>query len=214
MPPRLSRGVFITLEGGDGSGKSTQGRALAGRLRAEGYRVCLTREPAGTALGRYIWAVFEQGGVSITPVAELLLFAAARAQHVAEVVRPALERGDVVLCDRFADSTLAYQGYGRGLDLDQIRACIELSTGGLKPDVTLLLDLPPEVGLARADTQHKTKDAIGQESLGLHRHVRDGYLQLAREDPERFVVIDAALPPVAATEVAWESVLAALRRLE
>ncbi len=210
------RGLFITLEGGDGSGKSTQALALARRLGKEGHGVCLTGEPAGTALGRYILAAFKQQEAretSVTPLAELLLFAAARAQHVSEIVRNALDRGETVLCDRFADSTLAYQGYGRGLDLNVVRACNEVATGGLKPDLTLLFDVPAEIGLARADSRHsKAKDAIGQESLDFHRRVRDGYLQLAEDDPKRFVIIDAAQPEEAVTEAAWDSLQGFLDR--
>jgi dTMP kinase len=208
MPPRIARGTFITLEGGDGSGKSTQATALAERLRAEGSVVRLTEEPAGTALGRRIWEAFKQPGDPITPLAELLFFAAARAQHVQEVILPALARGEIVLCDRFADSTLAYQGYGRGLDLDQVRACNEIATGGLTPNLTLLFDVQPEIGLARADSGPTTeqRDAIGKESLAFHQRVRDGYLALAKSEPDRFVVIDATLPQEAVSAAAWDAV--------
>src|SRR3989304_3163703 len=186
MSPRLRRGVLITLEGGEGSGKSTQAEALAEFLRDEGYTVLVTEEPAGTQLGRVVKGVFEQQAsgeqsAAVNAVAELFLFEAARAQHVAEVIRPALERGEVVLCDRYTDSTLAYQGYGRGLSLDHIRACNHIATGGLAPDLTLLVDVPPEGGLARADPpqadrpgqekREKARDAIGQESREFHRRV-------------------------------------------
>ena len=216
MAPRLRRGVLITLEGGDGSGKSTQAEALAELLRDTGYTVLLTQEPAGTELGRAIKGVFEslatQGEAgAVSPMAELFLFEAARAQHIQEVIRPALERGEVVLCDRFIDSTLAYQGYGRGLSLDHIRACNHIATGGLTPDLTLLFDLPPEEGLARADTRppgargrEKLRDSIGQEPLAFHRRVREGFLELARREPARTIVIDATLPPATATQAAWE----------
>lgn len=201
-------GIFIALEGGDGSGKSTQAGALALRLRAEGHIVRLTEEPAGTDLGRRIWAAFKEPHATITPLAELFFFEAARAQHVAEVLRPALEAGEVILCDRFTDSSIAYQAYGRGLDLELVQALNDIATGGLKPQLTLLFDLPPEVGLARADagSAPTRKDAVGQSPLAFHRRVRDGYLQLAKSEPERFVVIDATRPEAAVTEVAWNSI--------
>ncbi len=218
MAPHLRRGVLITLEGGEGSGKSTQAGALAEFLRDEGYAVLLTEEPAGTELGRLIKGVFEQRAAgeqsaAVNAVTELFLFEAARAQHVAEVIRPALERGQVVLCDRYTDSTLAYQGYGRGLSLDHIRACNHIATGGLAPDLTLLLDVPPEVGLARADVRQpgqekreKARDAIGQEPQEFHRRVREGFIALAQREPARFLVIDATLPAVAVTQAARENV--------
>ncbi len=216
MAPNLRRGVLITLEGGDGSGKSTQARALTELLREVGYSVLLTEEPAGSSLGRIIKGIFERMAAedtdsSMTPEAELFLFETARAQHVEEVIRPALERGEVVVCDRFCDSTLAYQGYGRGLNLDHIRACNHIATGGLKPDFTLVLDVPPEVGLARADTRapgteapDKVRDLIGQEPLAFHQQVRKGYATLAGKEPERMVTLDGTLPTVALTEAAWE----------
>ena len=218
MAPRLRRGVLITLEGGEGSGKSTQAEALAKLLRDEGYGALLTREPAGTDLGRVIKGVFERlagggGATAVSAASELFLFQAARAQHVEEVIRPALERSEVVLSDRYTDSTLAYQGYGRGLSLDHIRACNHIATGGLVPDLTLLLDVPPEVGLARADTSlhgrgehEKVRDAIGQESLEFHRRVREGFLALAQREPERILVLDATPPAAAVTQAAWKRV--------
>ncbi len=218
MAPRLRRGVFITLEGGEGAGKTTQAEALAGLLRDEGYSVLLTREPAGTDLGHLIKQIFERLAASgeaalPRPVAELLLFEAARAQHVEEVIRPALDRGAVVLCDRFSDSTLAYQGYGRGLSLDHIRAANHIATGGLAPHLTLLLDVPPEVGLARADqrpndaaAQEELGDAIGRESLEFHRRVREGFLALAQREPARFRVVDASQRPEAVTAATREKV--------
>jgi len=211
MAPCLRRGVLITLEGGDGSGKSTHAEALAGLLRDAGYPVLLTEEPAGTDPGRAIKAIFERlaaGEIaSVAPLAELFLFEAARAQHVQEVIRPALSRGEVVLCDRFTDSTLAYQGYGRGLNLDHIRACNQIATGGLTPDLILLFDVPPEKGLARADIERqKIRDAIGQEPLEFHRRVREGFLELARRESARFAVLDATLPAAAVTRTAWARV--------
>jgi dTMP kinase len=216
MAPKLRRGVLITLEGGDGSGKSTQARALTELLREARYSVLMTEEPAGSGLGRTIKGIFERmaaadAASSMTPESELFLFEAARAQHVEEVVLPALERGEVVVCDRFSDSTLAYQGYGRGLSLDHIRACNHIATGGLKPDFTLVLDVPPEVGLARADTRApgteapaKVRDSIGQEPLAFHQRVREGYATLAGKERERMVTLDGTLPTSVLTEAAWE----------
>ncbi len=211
--PRLSRGVFITLEGGDGSGKSTLAQALAQLLRDSGYPVLMTEEPGGTALGHRVREFLERQApgaqAPLEPAAELFLFEAARAQHVSEVIRPALQRGEVVLCDRFADSTLAYQGYGRGLDLEQVRACNLLATDGRQPDLTLLLDMPPAEGLARAG---RAKDAIGREPLAFHRRVREGYLALARGEPERIVVLDTSLPKETVAKAAWEKVQVLLAR--
>ncbi len=221
MPQRPARSVVITLEGGDGSGKSTQARALAERLRGAGYTVCLTGEPAGAGLGRTTKALLEWVGSraeprTLSPMAEMLLFEARRAQHVAEVIAPALDRGEVVLCDRFTDSTLAYQGYGRGLDHEAIRVCNRMATGGLEPDLTLLFDVRPETGLARADapapgeTSRKRKDAIGQAPPEFHRRVREGFLALAAAEPARFAVIDASPPAAEVTERAWAAVRAVL----
>jgi dTMP kinase len=193
-------GFFIVLEGGDGSGKSTQARMLAEALRHRGLDVLLTQEPAGTPLGVLVKGVFERahsqpGAPQLSPKTELFLFEAARADHVRTVIRPALEAGRVVICDRFADSTLAYQGYGRGLRLDEILKLNEIATEGLAPDLVLVFDVSPEVGIARADRGgEKALDAIGQESLEFHRRVRDGFLGIARAGGERYVVIDAGRP--------------------
>jgi dTMP kinase len=202
MSPSSAKGVLITLEGGEGSGKTTEAEALGERLVERGYAVCLTREPGGTALGRAIQGMLE-GGRGPAPLAELLLFAADRAQHVQAVIAPALAAGEIVVCDRFADSTVAYQGYGRGLDIALIRRLNEEATRGLKPDLTLLLDLPPEIGLAREGEQ---LDVTGRESLEFHQRVREGFLALAKQEAERFVVIDATLAPEEVTERAIAAV--------
>ena len=188
--PRQGRGVFITLEGGEGSGKSTLAHALAARLEERGHSVCLTREPGGTELGQAVQKLLGSDRTP-APLAELMLFEADRAQHVSEVISPALVAGKVVISDRFADSTLAYQGYGRGLDRSLIQRMNDEATGGLQPDLTFLLDVPPEVGLARAGAQ---LDVTGRESLEFHERVRRGFLSLAKEEPKRFIVIDATLP--------------------
>ena len=202
MSPRLRRGTLVTLEGGEGSGKSTQAEALAARLREREYSVVLTREPAGTPLGGIVKEILQKG-IALTAEAETFLFEAARAQHVTAVVRPALERGDVVLCDRYTDSTLAYQGYGRGLSLDHLRAVNHIATGGLPPHFTILLDVPPENGLARKDHERLT-DSIGSESLEFHQRVRTGFLELAKREPKRIVVVDASRPADEVTAAAWQ----------
>ena len=184
-------GRFITLEGPDGAGKTLQAERLAAALRARGLTVRLAREPGGTSLGDRIRAILlTPGEPAIAPRADALLFNAARAQHVAEVIRPALESGAVVVCARYADSTLAYQGYGSGLPLAELRAIGDLATGGLRPDRTILLDIPAEVGLAR-----KTADGVtrfeASFDVAFHRRVRAGFQALAGAEPERWVVVDA-----------------------
>ena len=225
MAPRLRRGVLITLEGGEGAGKTTVVEALAALLREDGYPALVTQEPAGTGLALTIRALFEwlatpDQAANLSPTTEMLLFEARRAQHVADVIRPALERGEVVICDRFSDSTLAYQGYGRGLSLDHIRACNHIASGGLVPNLTLLLDVPPEVGLARAERRPNTVaggeemgDAIGRESLQFHRRVREGFLTLAQREPRRIQVVDASLPAEAVTAAAWQRVKGLLEHI-
>lgn len=219
MPEPHSRGVFITLEGGEGSGKSTQARILAGHLRDNGYVVCLTEEPMGTPLGRAVKELFERqaesGDVLATGFGELFLFEAARSQHVRDVIRPALDRGEIVVCDRFTDSTTAYQGYGRGLSLREVQTCNDIATGGLEPDLTLLLDVEPETGLSRAEDatnsgehQRRDRDSIGQESLHFHKLVRDGFLAIARANARRITIIDAAREPSAVTDAIWKAVAA------
>lgn len=202
MTPKLRRGALVTLEGGEGAGKSSQAEAMAALMREQGYAVVVTREPGGTELGEIVKGVFQQG-IAATPEAELFLFEAARAQHVQGVIRPALDRGEIVLCDRYTDSTLAYQGYGRGLSPDHLRAVNHIATGGLPPHFTILLDLPPETGLARKDRE-RLGDSIGSESLEFHQRVRDGYLELARREPKRIAVVDASAPPDQVTEAAWQ----------
>jgi dTMP kinase len=202
MSPKLRRGALVTLEGGDGSGKSSLAEGLAALMRDRGYNVIVTREPAGTELGEIVKGVFQRG-ISVTAEAELFLLEAARAQHVQEVILPALDRGEVVLCDRYTDSTLAYQGYGRGLSLDHLRAVNHIATGGLPSQFTILLDLPPEIGLARKE-QERIPDSIGRETLEFHERVRSGYLELARREPKRIVVVDASLPKDQVTEASWK----------
>lgn len=211
MPPQFRRGALVTLEGGEGSGKSSQAEALADLMRTHDYTVTLTREPAGTELGRMVMARFQEKA-AVTPEAELFLFEAARAQHVQEVIHPALERGAVVLCDRYTDSTLAYQGYGRGLSLAHVRAVNHIATGGLTPHFTILLDVPPETGLVRKDRQ-RLDDSIGGEPLEFHQRVRQGFLTLAQREPQRIVVVDASLPLDQVTRAAWQHLQRFLDRI-
>ncbi len=188
-------GRFITLEGPEGAGKTVLARRLADALGGRGHAVRLTREPGGTVLGERVRALLlersPEDGLAIDARADALLFNAARAQLVAEVIRPALEAGEVVVCARFADSTLAYQGYGAGLPLDELRALARIATGGLMPDLTLLLDVDPELGLRRKSpgAQNRFEAAF---DLDFHRRVRAGFLELAGQGPERWRVIDSS----------------------
>lgn len=186
------RGVLITIEGIEGSGKTTQCRLLAEWLKVRGYRFRETSEPDGTALGEAVRAFFETEKTAPAPLAEVFLFLAARQQHVAEVVRPALERGEVVLSDRYADATLAYQGSGRGVDRHTIRELNTLATGGIQPDLTLLLDLPAEAGMQRL--AGRQLDAFERMDLAFHQRVRQGYLEIASEEKARVVVLRADQP--------------------
>jgi dTMP kinase len=185
--------MFITLEGPEGSGKTSQIPALAEFLESSGRSVIVTREPGGTPVGDQIREVLMNlKNVSIVPRTEILLFLAARAQHVESVIRPALEAGKVVLCDRFGDSTLAYQGYGHQTDLDTLRTLLDFSTGGLKPDLTLLLDIPVNEGIERKQHNCSEWNRLDAYAVAFHERVRQGYLALAQEEPERWVVINAA----------------------
>lgn len=185
--------MFITFEGPDGSGKTTQAHLLVGRLQQQGYEVVLTREPGGTPIGDQIRAVLhDPANTDMRPQAEILLYSASRAQLVAQVIRPALAQGQVVVCDRFYDSTLAYQGYGRGLGLPTLWEITRFATDGLVPDLTLCLDIRPEDGLARRRLSGEEWNRLDQEALDFHRRVRAGYLELAGMEPRRWVVIDAA----------------------
>jgi len=198
-------GMFITFEGVEGCGKTTQLRLLKERLEAAGQRVTATREPGGCPIADQMRAILlDAGNSAITPLAELLLYAAARAQHVQEVIVPALDRGEIVLCDRFTDATIAYQGNGRGLDLTTIADLNRLATGGVTPKLTLLIDCPVEVGLSRARARIEAgsgarEERFELESIRFHERVRQGYLGLAEADPERYLIVDGS-GGVAATE--------------
>ena len=188
----MPSGAFITIEGGDGAGKSTQAALLADALEARGHRVVRVHEPGGTALGERVRGVLldaELGDVDAT--AELMLYEAARAQLVSEVVAPALEDGAVVVCDRFADSSIAYQGYGRGLGADVVRSLNAVATGGLSPDCTVLLDMPSEEGMDRAISRSGSADRMEAAGEKFHRQVRDAFRELAATDGARWRTVDA-----------------------
>lgn len=236
-------GLFITLEGGEGSGKSTQVRYLRGRLKRSNIPATVVREPGSTSLGDWLRQLLKFLPVPLTPEAELLLFNASRAQLVADVIRPALEKGEVVICDRFADSTLAYQGYGRGIPLEQVEAVNRAATVGLKPDLTILLDLSPEEGMRRQQTAFDRFEKNRQEKIvvsgqgylfgptsgegsqreprtsayferavepvdvmAFHQRVHQGYLELARKEPERWLTLDARLSPREVSRRIWQRV--------
>jgi len=189
--PGRPTGRFITVEGPDGAGKTLQAARLAAALQGLGHDVLLTREPGGTRLGDEIRAVLmANGGEPIDPIADALLFNAARAQHVATVIRPALATGRIVISARYADSTLAYQGYGGGVDLGTLRSIIAIATGGLVPDRTILLDLPAEAGLRRKTPDSHTRFETTFD-LDFHHRVRAGFLAMAADEPARWVIVDA-----------------------
>jgi dTMP kinase len=205
--------MFITLEGPDGSGKTTQIRLLYDALVAAGYDVVLTREPGGTAIGDQIRAVLHDvANVELVATAEILLYSASRAQLVAQVIRPALAAGKIVLCDRYADSTMAYQGYGRGLDLEALNAITRFATGGLKPDLTVLLDLEPEVGLSRRQVGGGELNRMDQQDLDFYQRMRQGYITLAAEEPERWIRVDASGPVEEVARAVKAAVIAELNR--
>jgi dTMP kinase len=184
--------MFITFEGPEGSGKSSQITLLSAYLREQGFTVLETREPGGTQIGDQIRAcLHDVANTMMTPVAEMLLYSASRAQLLGELIRPALAAGQVVLCDRYADSTIAYQGYGRGLDLADLAHVTRFATGGLKPDLTLFLDIDVERGLARRTEGGEEMNRLDLEQVSFHQRVRQGYYQLVADDPDRWVVIDA-----------------------
>jgi dTMP kinase len=183
-------GLFVTFEGGDASGKTTQIGLLADWLKEQGKTVVVTREPGGSDLGNELRDIVLHRRGFIAPRAEALIYAADRAHHIHEVVRPALERGEVVLQDRYLDSSVAYQGAGRVLDPSEVREVSLWATEGLMPDVTVLLDVPADIGLARQASEERAYDRLEAEALEFHERVRDSYLAIAQENPDRVVVID------------------------
>lgn len=195
-------GLFITLEGGEGAGKSVQLEALAAEVSAQGRNVVTTREPGGTPLGERLRELLLDLDSELEPLTEAMLFAAARAELVSTVIKPALDRGEFVICDRFADSTVVYQGYASDVDLMSISQLNQVATGGLVPDLTVLLDLPVETGLARA----AGGDRFESEDVAFHERVRQGYVALAEHDRDRWLVIDATQTPEAVTAQILERV--------
>jgi len=197
--------LFITFEGGEGSGKSVQAKALYRRLAQLAIPALLTHEPGGTSLGKKLSRYLKWAKDSdIQPLTELLLFNASRAQLVTEVIQPSLKSGIAVVCDRYVDSTTAYQGYGRGLDLEMVKAINDAAVQGLKPDLTILLDMPVEAGLARKRV--KRQDRFEHEEIAFHQRVRDGYLKLAADEPQRWLVIDASQSKEKIAEIIWQRV--------
>lgn len=198
----MGKNLFVVFEGGEGSGKTTQTKALANRLRKLGFPVVLTHEPGGTLLGNKLrrWVKWGRG---VTTQTELFLFLASRSQLISRVIRPALEKGQIIICDRFDASTFAYQGYGRGMDLDFLKMVNSFVTDGLYPDLTVLLDVSAEQGLARKKMK---MDVFEREEFLFHQRVRDGYIKMAAADPERWMVIDATLPEVKIQDIIWEQV--------
>jgi dTMP kinase len=195
----MTRGIFITFEGPEGSGKTTQIRALHTALAAEGYPVLLTREPGGTEIGDQIRAVLhDTRNTAMLPAAEILLYSASRAQLVGQVIRPALAEGKIVLCDRYADSTLAYQGYGHRLSLEALQTITRFATGGLKPDLTIYLDISVEEGLKRKTLAFQAGESelnrMDLQEVAFHRRVREGYLRMVADEPERWLLLDASRP--------------------
>lgn len=204
---RKKRGLFITLEGGEGSGKTTHAARLCRCLAERGHAVLQTREPGGTpAAERLRSLLLDKSTEAIAPETEALIILAARRQHVDHVIRPALMRGMTVVCDRFADSTFAYQGYGRGLDLRVLRTMNEWATERLTPDLTILFDVPVAVGLRRRRRHAATANRLDRETARFHEHVRAGFLALARREPRRMKIVDAARP-LEAVGAAAESLL-------
>lgn len=208
--------MFITMEGIEGSGKTTQIRHISGYLQACGYECMVTREPGGTEIGGKIRQILlDRNHDMLDAVAELLLYTADRAQHVSEKIKPALDTGKIVLCDRFCDSTIAYQGAARGIDASVIKTLNELVLKDISPDITFLLDLPPEAGLLRAwkeidaGIRDTAQSRFEHEKVLFHKKVRQGYLALAEAAPWRIKIIDAALPPADVTE----AILAEMRKI-
>jgi dTMP kinase len=187
--------MFITLEGPEGSGKTSHIPALAEAIRQAGYEVVVTREPGGTQIGNEIRStVLNLRDTEMHPTTEVLLFQASRAQLVNQVIRPAMAEGKVVLCDRYADSTLAYQGYGHQTDLEELTRIVTFATGGLKPDLTVLMDVDIETGLKRRSSDEGNWNRLDAKEVEFHRRVREGYCKMAAEEPERWVTVNAAQP--------------------
>jgi dTMP kinase len=210
-PVTPARGLFVAFEGGDGAGKSTQARLLAASLRSAGHEVLLTREPGGTPVGEKLRSlVLDHGHGEIDARTEALIFAAARAAHVAQAIEPALARGEVVVTDRYIGSSIVYQGVGRGLGPDAVRGLNEWATGGLWPDLTVLLDVDESEGRARRTALETSEDRLESEPDAFHRDVREAFLDLAAARPDAYLVLDGRRDPVGLAEEILTAVLGAL----
>lgn len=207
----MKRGFFITFEGGEGAGKSIQVEILASHLREEGYPLVVTREPGGTRIGEQIRAItHNQENVDMEATTEAYLMAAARAQHVTQVIEPALEAGKMVICDRYVDSSVVYQGLGRKLGVEIIARLNDMAINGAIPNLTILLDVSPKLGLLRRNKSLKAKDRLDIQQHEFYQRVYQGYLDLAKKDPTRYVVIDASSTIVDVAKDVWECVSARL----
>jgi len=206
--------MFITLEGPDGSGKTRQIPLLEEFFRNKGYSIFVAREPGDTSIGEQIRSILmDHKNISMHPRTETLLFCAARAQLVEEVIKPHLAQGEIVLLDRYADSTMAYQGYGHQNDLELIKKLLDFATGGLKPDLTLLLDLDPKIGLQRRQQGSGEWNRMDAYQLSYHERVRKGYLEMAQADPQRWKIIEASQPPAMVQSKLQELILLSLSKL-
>ncbi len=204
---KLTKGIFISFEGIEGSGKTTQARLLAERLSETGYEVVLTQEPGGTIIGDKIREILLQSEhKEMSYIAELLLYNAARAQHLTERILPAINNGNIVITDRFTDSTVAYQGYGRGIDISLIVSIDTIAANSIKPDLTILFDLDAEVGIRRNKDINKV-DRFELEDVEFHRKVRNGYLKIAEMNTARVKIVDASMPIEQVREKVWENFL-------
>lgn len=202
----MSKKLFITFEGIEGSGKSVQVGLLASKLREQGFDIVVTREPGGTRIGEEIRAITHNPeNVDLTAAAEAYLMAASRAQHVREIIRPALNEGKIVISDRYLDSSLAYQGYGRGLGVKEILNLNKLAIEDIRPDITILLDLPPKIGFERRNNTKKI-DRLDLQQQDFYERVRRGYLKLAKKEKERFVIIDANKTIEEIRKLVWQKV--------
>ncbi|GBE01838.1 thymidylate kinase [bacterium BMS3Bbin06] len=196
------KGLFVTFEGIEGSGKTTIAKRISEHLNGEGHNAILTREPGGTEIGREIRRLLlDPENSGIHPVTELLLYFADRSEHVRKVISPALKRGDIIICDRFSDSTIAYQGFGRGIDIDMLNDLDRIARDGVKPDLTFVLDLDVRTGLGRNVLINKS-DRFEMEEIAFHERVRNGYLRIAEQEPDRIRVIDALQP----LDSVWEEI--------
>jgi dTMP kinase len=202
--------LFITFEGGEGCGKSLQSRTLFRRLVKLALPAVLIHEPGGTPLGQKVRYLLKQAcEIPISPLAELLLFNASRCQLVRDVINPALKQDKIVICDRFSDSTLAYQSYGRGVDIKLVKEVNQIAASGLTPDITFLLDIPPEFGLARKKSG--ANDRFEKEKLAFHNRVRNGFLELASKEPQRWTIIDSQLSKSQISSLVWQKVNSLLK---